>query len=92
MEIHLSKQKQNHSAQIGSLKYSISLDRSAQMKISLYESLDLDVLLETYCESKYRNTAGGTVVNTTARAADARDEGLIPGSGRSPGEGNGNPL
>ena len=27
-----------------------------------------------------------------ANAGDARDEGLIPGSGRSPGEGNGNPL
>ena len=92
MEIHLSKQKQNHSAQIGSLKYCISLDRSAQMKISLYESLDLDVLLEMFCENKYRNTVGGTVVNTTARAGDARDVGLIPGSGRSPGEGNGNPL
>ena len=24
--------------------------------------------------------------------ADARDEGLMPGSGRSPGEGNGNPV
>ena len=24
--------------------------------------------------------------------ASARDTGLIPGSGRSPGEGNGNPL
>ena len=24
--------------------------------------------------------------------ASARDEGLIPGLGRSPGEGNGNPL
>ena len=24
--------------------------------------------------------------------ANARDSGLIPGSGRSPGEGNGNPL
>ena len=24
--------------------------------------------------------------------ANAEDEGLIPGSGRSPGEGNGNPL
>ena len=24
--------------------------------------------------------------------ADARDAGLIPGSGRSPGEGNGNPF
>ena len=26
-----------------------------------------------------------------ANAGDARDAGLIPGSGRSPGEGNGNP-
>ena len=25
-------------------------------------------------------------------ACNARDRGLIPGSGRSPGEGNGNPL
>ena len=25
-------------------------------------------------------------------ACDTRDSGLIPGSGRSPGEGNGNPL
>ena len=27
-----------------------------------------------------------------ANAGDARDLGSIPGSGRSPGEGNGNPL
>ena len=27
-----------------------------------------------------------------ASAGDARDMGSIPGSGRSPGEGNGNPL
>ena len=36
---------------------------------------------------------GGTVVkNPTANAGDARDSGSIPGSGRSSGEGNGNPL
>ena len=35
----------------------------------------------------------GTVVkNPPANAGDARDVGSIPGSGRSPGEGNGNPL
>ena len=28
----------------------------------------------------------------TANAGDAGDEGSIPGSGRSPGGGNGNPL
>ena len=32
------------------------------------------------------------VKNLTANAGDLRDAGLIPGSGRSPGEGNGNPL
>ena len=36
---------------------------------------------------------GGAVVkNLAANARDTRDIGLIPGSGRSPGEGNGNPL
>ena len=35
---------------------------------------------------------GGTVLeNSTASTEGARDEGLIPGSGRSPREGNGNP-
>ena len=36
---------------------------------------------------------GGIVVkNLSANAGDARDVGSIPGLGRSPGEGNGNPL
>ena len=30
--------------------------------------------------------------NLPDNAGDIRDVGLIPGSGRSPGEGNGNPL
>ena len=30
--------------------------------------------------------------NSPANAGDARDAGLIPGSGRSPGGGHGNPL
>ena len=33
---------------------------------------------------------GGSDGKVSAR--NARDPGLIPGSGRSPGEGNGNPL
>ena len=33
---------------------------------------------------------GGSVVQNTP--AEARDTDSIPGSGRSPGEGNGNPL
>ena len=32
------------------------------------------------------------VKNLSANAGDLRDLGSIPGSGRSPGEGNGNPL
>ena len=32
------------------------------------------------------------VKNLSARAEDARDTDLIPGSGRYPGAGNGNPL
>ena len=32
------------------------------------------------------------VKNSPANAGDTGDSGLIPGSGRSPGEGNGNPL
>ena len=36
---------------------------------------------------------GGSVVkNPPANAGDTRDAGSIPGSGRSPGRGNGNPL
>ena len=32
------------------------------------------------------------VKNPPSTAGDARDVGSVPGSGRSPGEGNGNPL
>ena len=32
------------------------------------------------------------VKNLSANVGDSGDVGLIPGSGRSPGEGNGNPL
>ena len=32
------------------------------------------------------------VKNPPVNTEDARDRGLIPGSGRSPGVGNGNPL
>ena len=35
---------------------------------------------------------GSVVKNLPANAREARDMGLIPESGRSPGEGNGNPL
>ena len=41
----------------------------------------------------YGGFPGGTVVdNLSANAGDTRDVGLIPGSGRSPGGGNGKLL
>ena len=42
---------------------------------------------------KKADLPGGSVVNNPpANAGDPRDVGSIPGSGRSPGEGYGNPL
>ena len=35
---------------------------------------------------------GSVVQNLPVSAGDTGDSGLIPGSGRSPGGGNGNPL
>ena len=36
--------------------------------------------------------AGSVAKNPPANAGDAGDKGSVPGSGRSPGGGNGNPL
>ena len=36
--------------------------------------------------------SGAVVKNPPANAGDARDTGSLPGLGRSPGEGNDNPL
>ena len=56
------------------------------------------------CVYIYIYTHGGTIhpasevalmvrnLTANANAEDVRDTGSIPGSGRSPGEGNGNPL
>ena len=37
-------------------------------------------------------SGGSAVKNLPAKAGDTRDTSSIPGSGRSPGEENGNPL
>ena len=44
-----------------------------------------------YCAERASQVAL-VVKNPPANAGDAKDAGSIPGSGRSPGEGNGNPL
>ena len=40
----------------------------------------------------YGLPSGAVVKNLAVNAADTRNAGSIPGSGRSPGVGNGNPL
>ena len=42
--------------------------------------------------SSWGFSSGAVVKNLPANAGGTREEGLIPGSGRSPGEENGNPL
>ena len=49
--------------------------------------------METTLDPKvhwYRFVSGGSVIKKPP--ANAGDSGLIPGSGRTPGEGNGDPL
>ena len=51
--------------------------------------------LEYLCKNKYSwgaSQAVQLVRNLPANAGDIGDSGLIPGLGRFPGEGNGNPL
>ena len=52
---------------------------------------ELDSIPSDLCMSLHQlGFPGGSEVK--ASASNAGDPGLIPGSGRSPGEGNGNPL
>ena len=44
------------------------------------------------CSLKSLRLVALVVKNLPANARDVRDAGSIPGLGRSPGEGNGNPL
>ena len=45
-----------------------------------------------YCMSHQGFSDGAVVKNLLNSAGDTRDVGSIPGSGRFPGVGNGNPL
>ena len=59
--------------------------------------LELGYLLpavESPCDSEHFEESQVVLVvkNLLAKAGDARDMGSIPELGRSPGEGNGNPL
>ena len=50
---------------------------------------DLSVVSKIEC---WASLMAQLLKNTPAKAGDARDMGSIPGSGRSAGGGNGNPL
>ena len=55
-------------------------------------SITLDLCFKQAAEASMGFPGGTVVKNQPANAGDARDMGSIPGSGKSPGEGNGNPL
>ena len=50
------------------------------------------VVFYTHNTSQLGSSGGTMAKNLLANAGDTRDLGSIPGSGRSPGEGNDNPL
>ena len=55
----------------------------------LHTKLFSSIITNPHLKEFFRD---GAVKNILANAGDERDGGLIPGSGRSPGEGNGNQL
>ena len=53
---------------------------------------DKSLIAATVRTRKCLDPCGTVVKNLPANAGDVKDMGSIPGSGRSPGGGNGNPL
>ena len=58
--------------------------------LALCRALWIHALLDTLCTGPFQVAL--VVKSLPAKAGDIRDAGLIPGSGRPPGGGNGNPL
>ena len=52
--------------------------------------MNTEIMFENSCLNHFRGFPGGS--NGKESACNAGDPGLIPGSGKSPGEGNGSPL
>ena len=50
------------------------------------------MVVQILIEADYATHGASQVKNLRASGGDTRDSGLIPGSGRSLGRGNGNPL
>ena len=64
----------------------------ARNKAGDHEYLQEKVNLKQNNKLKKASQAALMVKNPPANASNARNMGLIPGSGRSPGEGHSNPL
>ena len=63
------------------------------LKYGVYAFCILELFSILFLFIIYEGFPGGSVTNNpSANAGDARDAGSIPGWGRSPGVGNGNPL
>ena len=67
-----------------------------KMVFSINMTRSSECLFEKIYHGTYSNHWASCMVlvvkNPPTNAGDARDVGSIPGKGRSPGEGNGNPL
>ena len=61
----------------------------------IYQALQVtlsQLRLENHCVTRVASQVALVVKNPPANGGDVRDLGSIPGSGRSPGGGHGNPL
>ena len=93
----------SHSEHLTQLSLTVSLQLSVTMKLADPQSLFVFLLLLSFFLVQYQFTKTSVfffrvsqvalqVKNPPAKAGDAREAGQTPGSGRSPGVGNGKPL
>ena len=62
------------------------------MEIYIYIYIYIYICMYLTIQKKRTSQVAPVVKNLPANAGDIRDSGLIPGLGRSPGGGHGNPL
>ena len=84
--------KTNGSAFHSATSAVISLDHCLSRNFLLLKKLYIYIYIHTHTYTYIGFPGGSVVKNPPANAGDAGDTGSTPGSGRYPGEGNGNPL
>ena len=62
------------------------------LNINMHPTSDAKIIIKDIIDVYWASQVALVVKNSPASAGDVRDVGSIPGSGRSPGEGNSNPL